>query len=204
MDFVTHSHLHAEAVLVDPSKKEVLTELFHAIESISDEELIFHFNSGPESKSLSKSINALLKHRLVQLDWTAEAAIFQDDAYFDRRWRLDFAKGPISVEVAFNHGEAIPWNLLKPVLASRLNHVKKAIQTEVGIVICATERLKSAGNFDSAVGEFEKFKRYLNPLQEVLTAPILLIGLDAPKTFFIEGRRVDRRNVGQVTRFENS
>ena len=30
-----------------------------------------------------------------------------------RRWRLDFAKESISLEVAFNHGEAIAWNLLK-------------------------------------------------------------------------------------------
>jgi len=203
MNFATHSHLHADAVLQLSEKKLALEEIFSAIRGISDNDLIRHFEAGPASKSLSKSINALLRESLSGLGWSPESPIFQDDNYSDRRWRLDFAKGPISVEVAFNHGEAIPWNLLKPVLASRLNHVRKAIQTEVGIVICATEALKFAGNFDSAVGEFEKFKRYLNPMQEVLNAPILLIGLEAPETFHVEGRRVGNRVIGTVVRHEN-
>jgi hypothetical protein len=43
----------------------------------------------------------------------------QDPNYNDTRvWRLDFARESMSVEVSFNHGEALAWNLLKPVLAS--------------------------------------------------------------------------------------
>ena len=43
----------------------------------------------------------------------------------EKAWRLDFAKGTISVEVAFNHGEATAWNFMKPTLASEVNHVEK-------------------------------------------------------------------------------
>ncbi len=70
---------------------------------------------------------------------------------------MDFAKEDISIEVAFKHSEAIAWNLIKPVLASELNHVPKAIQTKVGVIISATKTMKKAGGFDSAVGNYEKF-----------------------------------------------
>jgi len=45
------------------------------------------------------------------------------------------------VEVAFNHGEATAWNLIKPVLASELNHVEKVIPTQAGVFITCTEAL---------------------------------------------------------------
>ena len=180
-----------------------MLELEHAIASIQETDLIEAFISGTPSKSISKVVNGLLRERLVELGWRAESAIFQDANYEDRRWRLDFAKGPISVEIAFNHGEAIAWNLLKPVLASQLNHVNKAIQTEVGVVICATDSMKTAGNFDNAVGEYEKFVRYFKPLQNVLSAPILLVGLEAPRTFHVVSRKEGNRSIGTIEMFEN-
>jgi hypothetical protein len=128
-----------------------------------------------------------LKEKFMDRGWREESPIFQGDEYgegsHEKHWRLDFAKAPISIEVAFNHGEAIAWNLLKPVMASELNHVEKAIQTEVGIVIVATKAMKTAGDFDSAVGEYEKFLRYLKPLSNVLTVPMVIIGLEPPETF---------------------
>ena len=53
----------------------------------------------------------------------------------DKTLRLDFAKNDISIEVGFNHGEAIAWNFIKPTLAGELNHVEKAIQTKICIII---------------------------------------------------------------------
>lgn len=63
---------------------------------------------------------------------------------------------PLCVEVAFNHGEAIAWNLLKSVLACELNYVQKAVQGQIGIYICATDKMKKAANIDSASGSFKK------------------------------------------------
>jgi hypothetical protein len=102
------------------------------------------------------------------------------------------------VEVAFNHGEATAWNLLKPVLASELNHVQKAIQTQAGVIITCTEALKAEGGFDSAVGTFEKFIDYLKPLGSVLTVPILLIGLGPFDSFRIQHRRLGSKLTGDV------
>lgn len=201
MNFICHSHRHAETILVTDKYSRAWHELKQAISSITDTELIAKHEEGRDM-SLSKAINTLLKEKLIALHWDSESEIFQDDAYSDNRWRLDFAKDFISVEVAFNHGEAIAWNLLKPVLASELNHVRKAIQTELGVIICATEELKEAGAFDSSVGHYEKFLTYLTPLQDVLTVPVVIIGLKAPSTFRVEKEMgANRRNRGIIRHF---
>lgn len=189
MDYVTYDHRHALTLFENEEEYiSLFDEILETISNITDEDLINKYNdiSRRNIKSLSQPINNLLKERLVDIGWHAESAIFNDPRYTEKRWRLDFAKDEISVEVAFNHGEAISWNLIKPVLASELNHVEKEIQTSAGIVICATEEMKRAGNFDDAVGTYEKFIRYLIPMQNMLPTPILLIGLKAPETFKID------------------
>jgi hypothetical protein len=194
-----------------PTAKPILDELLGVISGITDDDLKKIFTAktikqragtGRVDKSLSIAINGLLKTRLAAKGWATESPIFKGAEYGDEKlrgdktkkntknpWRLDFAKTDISVEVAFNHGEAIPWNLLKPVIAGELNHVDKAIQSEFGVVICATEAMKKAGNFDSAVGEYEKFLKYLQPLRNFLTVPMLIVGLEAPRTFRIDPDR---------------
>ena len=67
-------------------------------------------------------------------------------------------------------------------------YVQKAIQTEIGVIICATDELKRRGGFDSAVGSYEKFIRYLKPLQDVLVTPILILGLEAPVSFKLDAK----------------
>jgi hypothetical protein len=178
------------------------TEVVTAIESISEEEIAARFESSSRvSKSLSAIINTLLHERLVVLGWADESPIFADASYLtgDKgRFRLDFAKDVVSVEVAFNHGEAAAWNLLKPVLASELNHVQKAIQTQAGIIITATEEMKAAGGFDSAVGTYEKYVNYLRPLSNVLTVPLAVVGLKAPRRFRVVHLAEGTKKIGHV------
>ena len=195
-----HSFRHAKIILEnEPSYNSVWNELLLAIDSIQDSEIIEHHQNNPRlAKSISESINNLLKEKLVDLGWNEESYIFQDDEYSGNRWRLDFAKESISVEVAFNHGEAIAWNLIKPVLAGELNHVKKEIETEVGVIICATKDLKTKGGFDGAVGEYEKFLTYLDPLRDVLSVPLAIIGLEAPESFEINVQKVNGKKQGIV------
>ena len=95
-------------------------------------------------------------------------------------------KNDISIEVGFNHGGDIAHNLMKPVIASELNHVKKDNQTELGIIICATDALKTSGGFDNAVGPMEKYISYLKPYSNYITVPVLIIGLLPPKSFRID------------------
>ena len=212
MKFITHNHRFAlDIVNSNIELKNLWNEISSAIESISDEKLKTEFAKSQTKMSLSDSINRLLDEELVQRGWTPQSAIFTGEEYSDKKWRLDFSKrinNPdkgitgMAIEVAFNHGEAIAWNLMKPVLAAELNQVE--LQTEIGsgigIYICATDELKSAGGFDGAVGEYEKVLRYLNPMFQKLSVPLIIVGLNAPETFRIEKRRnaVTNRNVGVV------
>ena len=215
MKFITHNHRFAlDIVNSNIELKNLWNEISSAIESISDEKLKTEFAKSQTKMSLSDSINRLLDEELVQRGWTPQSAIFTGEEYSDKKWRLDFSKrinNPdkgitgMAIEVAFNHGEAIAWNLMKPVLAAELNQVE--LQTEIGsgigIYICATDELKSAGGFDGAVGEYEKVLRYLNPMFQKLSVPLIIVGLNAPETFRIEKRRnaVTNRNVGVVVDF---
>lgn len=199
MEFIEYAHRQANLVAGDERHAADYAQLTEVIAGITDRDIIEHFNGiGGGTKSVSKSINALLRERLVAAGWDAESPIFQDLEYTDKKWRLDFAKNNISVEVAFNHGEAIAWNLLKPALAGELNHVQKAIQTDLGVLITATADLKKAGGFDSAVGEYEKHLRYLNPMRNFLTVPMMVIGLQAPKTFRIQHDRQGNVVIGSI------
>ena len=204
MNYKIHSFRHAQIILEnEKTYKKVWDELLKTIKSIEDDEIITYYeNNNRKAKSISEAINNILKDKLVKLGWNEESYIFQDDEYSGNRWRLDFAKESISVEVAFNHGEAIAWNLIKPVLASELNHVQKEIDTEIGVIICATKDLKEKGGFDGAVGEYEKFLTYLDPLRDVLSVPIAIIGLEAPKTFEIEVKKIAGKNQGIVKKIK--
>jgi hypothetical protein len=203
MEYVIESFRHGKIILEQtPEYNKTWSELKSVIESITDTEIIVkHESIDRNPMSLSQAINLLLKEKLIQHGWNEESRIFQEAPYAGdstKRWRLDFAKESISLEVAFNHGEAIAWNLLKPVLAGELNHVKKEIDTEIGVIICATQELKEKGGFDGAVGEFEKFLTYLKPLRDLLTVPTVIVGLKAPKTFEIIRQRINGRNQGIV------
>lgn len=204
MKYVSHSHRHADAIIAaDDYLQTRYCEFIDALESISDKELIEDFcfrkqaalARGKNFKSISHSINALLKDRMTLIPgWEDEVSIFNDEHGIidDTAWRLDFAcYDGFAVEIAFNHGEAIAWNLLKPCLASELNHVQKAIQCQLGIYVCATEEMKKAGNFDSASGAFEKVIRYLPPMMNQLTIPMMIIGLEAPETFRVDSKTRD-------------
>ena len=198
MRFIEFSHRHADAIIAsDPLLRERYEQFVGALRSMSDEELIADFLSkkaeyaarGTSFKSMTPSINSILKERMLAIPgWQAEVDIFNDTtgAIGNTEWRLDFAcDDAFCVEVAFNHGEAIAWNLLKPVLSCELNDVEKAVQGQIGIYVCATDNMKIAANIDSASGSFEKVLRYLPPMMNQLTIPMMIIGLEPFETFKI-------------------
>lgn len=188
MKYKIKSFRFGQLILENEAKYKIIwDELCQMLDSIKDDEIIeIHQDYVTPPKGLAPALNKLLKKKFISIGWNPESRIFNDEEYSNKAWRLDFAKDSISVEVSFNHGEAIAWNLLKPTIASELNHVSKEIKTDVGIIICATKELKKFGGFDNSTGEFEKFERYLDPLRNMLTVPVVIIGLDKPETFIIE------------------
>ena len=208
MEFDFNSFRHSGVILNEPEFIEEFTEIIDVISAITEEQLIVkHENYGVidienTPKSLSRAINDLIKEGLLNKGWVAESGIFQDADYQGDTWRLDFAKQNISIEVGFNHSSVIAWNLTKPVLASELNHVQKAIQTKIGVIITATEHLKQNGGFDGAIGTYEKYLDYLPPLNNILTVPLFIIGLRAPVTFTVEHFQLaPRKKIGKIIRF---
>jgi hypothetical protein len=201
-----YSHRFAKEILesVKPLN-ELWLEIEDAILSISEEEIIATHNEIQEkesTKSLSKAINKLIDRNLKVRKWKDQSGIFGSAEYQEGKestWTLDFSKtcnissgrkSGVAVEVAFNHAEAAAWNLTKPVLAAEINDVR--VQTNIGegigIVIVASPELKKNGAFDGAIGDYQRYLKTIKAMRSQLSAPILLIGLDAPRTFKVQAR----------------
>ncbi|MBW2560066.1 MAG: hypothetical protein JRE40_04325, partial [Deltaproteobacteria bacterium] len=202
MKYRVHSHRNCEELFTtSPGYMSLWSEIRASLDAITDEALAERFCAEYEgkNKSMSALLNKMIKENLVAAGWSPESGIFSEGEYIHSTWRLDFAKEDVSVEVGFNHGEAVAWNLIKPVLASELNHVHKAIQTSAGVIIAATQDLKDAGGFDSAVGTWEKYVSYLRPLRNLLTVPLCIVGLEAPELFCLEHYKEGNRTYGRVS-----
>lgn len=193
MEIEIHSFRHAETIL----KNEYIdqyNEVIDILKRVTEKEIIKKFESinfekekkEKQNKSISEALNKILKEKFKQKEWQTESKIFKDKNFRNKTWKLDFAKRDISLEVAFNHGTVAAWNLIKPTIAGELNHIEKEINTKIGIIITATEELKKSGGFDNAIGTFESYMKYIKALNNILTIPILLIGLKSLKSFEIE------------------
>ena len=68
----------------------------------------------------------------------------------------------------------------------------------IAIVIVATEAFKAAGGFDNTVGTFESYKKMLEPLQDIVKVPMLILGIKAPETFKIEVYKRNGKNQGRI------
>ena len=205
-----HSHRFARQITQQtPALAELVGELISAIEGISDEDILkAHLDLFSTSKSISKSINHLLRERLVPMGWTKESKIFKGEQFQkENSWALDFSKSinvlvspsadadyvipqpvGVAVEVAFNHGEAAAWNILKPVLAAELNHVEKEthIGEGIGALIVVSAEMEDKGGFDGAVGNYDRYMKHLSVMRNQVSVPMLIISLAAPQTFFME------------------
>lgn len=216
MKYKLHQHRFGlDIIKSNPKLSTLWQDIENTLSGLTDSRIITEHQLSPNAMSISAAINKLIDVDLQALGWTPQSAIFQGSEYEGRSWRLDFAKtaesteesrSGIAIEVAFNHGEAIAWNLLKPVLAAEINHVdtQTDIGVGIGVYICATENLKEAGAFDGAVGEYEKVLRYLSPLFSKLTVPMVIVGLEAPETFRVEKsmNEATGKNKGEIVLLE--
>ena len=230
MRYELHQHRFGlDLVNSNKELKQLWDELTGVLENISDAQIRNEFLNPPQwhpikktragapakrksnRMSISAAINNLIEDGLVAKGWLDQSKIFQGKGYNSERWLLDFSKripNPIdratgfAVEVAFNHGEAICWNLMKPELAADMNNVRTEtdIGFGIGIYICATKKLKKEGAFDGAVGEFEKVLRYLEPMSSKLVCPLIVVGLREPESFYVEKKKhpTEDYNIGII------
>ncbi len=91
--------------------KKDYEDIVEAISSITDTDLMLRHqqrkNNGIKS-GLAPTINALLKEKLEALGWQSESKIFQGEEFKDKIWRLDFARGSVSIEVALIMERQLP------------------------------------------------------------------------------------------------
>jgi hypothetical protein len=218
MEFITHSHGHADAIIKStPGLQKLWIELTDTINQISDDDLIQNFEGGTrKAKSISESINKIIDRKLVEKEWIPQSRIFKDrDTYQGKTWTLDFSKKAegyshkslgMAIEVVFNHGEAIAWNLIKLSISAEDNQLRKEtdIGDGIGVYICATEELKKAGGFDNAIGQYETVLKYLDPLSLKIKTPIIILGLSKPKTFKVEhfkDPKNQKKVLGRIVKF---
>lgn len=200
MKYKIHSFRNAKIIFENDEKyKEAYSQILNILDNITEEEICTYFNNSTRNniKSFSEPINILIDEMLTeQKYWNSQVPIFNESEYRpssnnDKNpWTIDFASPEIAIEVAFNHGSAVAWNLIKLVLASELNHVEKAINTSAGVIICATDDFKKTGGFDDAIGSYEKYVQHLKPMQNQLTVPILIIGLESLDNYTIHNKKI--------------
>jgi len=211
LDFIHKSHRQGYEIIQSvPELKELWDEIELSLHLITDEDVKRRFGEiERDATSFSQAINELIDESLRRKGWKPQSRIFKDLQYDKKTWTLDFSKqvlkndgskSGMAVEVAFNHRQVIAWNLLKPVLAAEMNHLPKEtdIGEGVGVIICATEDLRESGGFDSAVGTYENFLANLKPLSQVITTPMVILGLEPLRKFKIEVKKSGGKKLGEV------
>lgn len=111
MRYRMYSHRYAASILnTEREFAETWQEVQEAIHSVTEDQIIQRFEAKgiKRGKSISATINELLKIEFTNRGWKKESPIFQHADYTGETWRLDFAKDTISIEVAFNHEVLLP------------------------------------------------------------------------------------------------
>lgn len=144
------------------------------------------------------AVNRVFRERLEPLRWRPEPRLFPPQRQELRKWKMDFIKDRVGVEVSFNHAEAIPWTFTRLNIAGESDQVLDTSRVDVGVAFFATDSLKSWSKMDSSVGTFEVATAWLSMMKPIMPIPVLVVGLEAegwPATDIFRGttkRAVDR------------
>lgn len=177
MEYELEDFRHAAALL---REHPAWLDLRDAIESI-DETVVLakqeHVSRTRRSapRGGQTALNGVFEDLLPEPPWQHQPRLFGSPEL--RKWKMDFLLARVGVEVSFNHAEAIPWQFTRLNIAGESERVIPEARIDVGVVITATDSLKSWSRMDSAVGTFDAFRAWLREMKPILPIPILLIGL---------------------------
>ena len=157
-------HRGAGSIVNEPNLKQDYEEILSSLDEIRESELLDYFLKQKQDekaagkknyrKSISDALNFFIRENLENQGWQKEPKIFKNPDYEASAWRLDFAKNDICVEVAFNHREAVPHNMLKAVLSTEGNDMlEKEYISQIGVIITATRELERTHFAGQAAGE---------------------------------------------------
>jgi hypothetical protein len=181
VEFSTHDFRHAREIL---ENRDSWSELELAARSITRDDIL-HVHGAFEGEGKRSpaggqtAINRLFRDRLAPSGWIEEPRLFPANEEALRKWKMDFIKARIGVEVSFNHAEAVPWTFTRLNIAGESDKVLSEHRIDVGVAFFATETLKRWARMDSAVGTFELAKAWLEMMRPIMPIPILVVGLSA-------------------------
>ena len=181
MEFSTHDFRHAREIL---ENRDSWGELVQVTRSIGGDDIVqAHLSSGAGGKSLraggQAAVNRLFRERLAPFGWIQEPRLFSESGGDLRKWKMDFIKARIGVEVSFNHFEAVPWTFTRLNIAGESEKVVEEHKIDVGVAFFATDSLKKWAKMDGTVGTFEMAKAWLEMMRPIMPIPVLVVGLSA-------------------------
>jgi hypothetical protein len=185
MQFELEAHRNASELLAGRPAWE---EFKHQLGALSGTEIIDEYDKEIERfrqgkrkeppKGAQPALNLAIKRRLEACRWASEPRLFMTGGDSTlRRWKMDFLKDRLGVEIVFNHAEAIAWAFTRLHMAGESTEVIPECRIEVGIAVFASDGLKEWGRMDGAVGTFEMAREWLRVMRPILPMPIQLVGL---------------------------
>ncbi|MFZ3355435.1 MAG: hypothetical protein WA549_01595 [Thermoplasmata archaeon] len=129
--------------------------------------------------------------RLLESDeraWKGQMPLYDSDLGLGKGlWTMDFHKvfaGNLGVglEICFNHGEAMPWTLIRPALAYQSEGVHSDARIVVGGIVLVADSLKrgdaGALRVDGAVGTYERMLTLIPRMKWIVPVPLVIFGLE--------------------------
>lgn len=131
-------------------------------------------------KGAQQATNEVIRARLVEKGWTKEPRLFNGGRESNlRKWKMDFIKDQIGVEIVFNHAEAMAWAFTRMHMAGESQEVVRQSKIRVGVAVFATREYKEWGRMDDAVGTYDMALEWLRVMRAMLPVPLLLVGVKA-------------------------
>jgi len=200
MKFRVSSYRSGFEVMKDAGAFE---ELASAIESISVEQVAglraerqagYDRRAAPGARATKAGVQGPLNsefQRLLTSDeraWRGQVALYDSDLGLGKGlWTMDFHKVfredlGVGLEICFNHGEAMPWTLIRPSLAYQSEGVHEDARIVVGGIVLVTDGLKRGDGHglrvDGAVGTYERMLTLLPRMKWVVPVPLVIFGLE--------------------------
>lgn len=124
-----------------------------------------------------RAINVMFETLLTaEKGWVHQALVYKAlDELPDRK--MDFWKDYLGIEIAFNNDSYLERIVLRLNAANTTDPGMLDHEVAVGVVVVASQAIKSWGSMDPSVTTFEGARRTIALMQPSFTVPLMLVGL---------------------------
>jgi hypothetical protein len=143
-----------------------------------------------------RAINVLFESLLsAEKGWSHQVPVYRPQNGLPDR-KMDFWKDFLGIEIAFNNDSYLERIVLRLNAANATDPTLLQYEVAVGVVVVASQALKSWGSMDPSVTTFEGARRTIGLMQPSFSVPLMLVGLfldkppDSPSGAFGTKKRV--------------